>query len=106
MPKFVIAYHGAPQFSSKEEGMAHMTAWKAWSQGMGAAVVEPGWPVGPSKTLASDGAVSDDGGSNPISGVSVIEAASMEEALALVKPCPHLSAGGTIEIAEAMDMEM
>ena len=106
MPKYILAYHGTPKFETKEDGMNHMTAWRAWSSGLGDALVEPGWPAGPSTTLESDGSVSEGGGSNPIAGVTVIEAASLEAALEMVKPCPHLSAGGTIEVAEAMDMEM
>ena len=105
MPKFVLAYHGAPKFKSKEEGMAHMVAWREWSQGMGDAVVDPGMPVGVSKTITADG-VEDGGGSNPLSGITIIQADTMEAAIELARPCPHVSAGGSIEIAEAMDMEM
>lgn len=106
MPKYFLAYHGTPKFESKEAGMDHMTAWKAWSSGLGAALVEPGWPAGPSTTLERDGSVSEGGGSNPIAGISVLEAPSLEAALEMVKPCPHLSTGGTIEVAEALDMDM
>ena len=105
MPKFVLAYHGAPKFKSKEEGMAHMVAWREWSQGMGDAVVDPGMPVGVSKSITADG-VEDGGGSNPLSGITIIQADTMEAAIELARPCPHVSAGGSIEIAEAMDMEM
>ncbi|MEP4034251.1 hypothetical protein [Roseibium polysiphoniae] len=86
--------------------MAHMTAWRAWSGGLGDAVLDPGMPVGPSMTLNQDGSVTEGGGANPASGVTILQAASMEDALELAKPCPHLSAGGTIEVAEALDMEM
>lgn len=105
MPKFIFAYHGGHQFKSKEEGMAHMAKWQAWSAGLGDAVIDPGMPVGPSKTVSADG-VSDDGGSNPLSGISIIQADTMEDALEMAKPCPHVEIGGTIEVAQAMDMEM
>ena len=72
---------------------------------MGDAVVDPGLPVGPSKTITPNGVV-EGSGANPASGMTVIQAETMDDAIALVKDCPHLSGTGTIEIAEAMDMEM
>jgi hypothetical protein len=51
---------------------------------------------------ASAKGVEDNGGANPISGISVVEADSIESAIAMAKPCPHLAIGGTIEIAPAM----
>jgi hypothetical protein len=105
MPKFLLIYHGKPDLQSREDGARHMAAWKAWSAGMGAAVVDPGLPVGPSKTITQNG-VEDNGGPNPVSGMTVLQAETMEDAIALAKGCPHLSGTGTIEIAEAMELEM
>ena len=105
MPKFVLAYHGKPDIKNKEEGAAHMVAWKAWSAGLGDAVIDPGMPVGPSKTISING-VEDDGGSNPLSGITIIQAETMDDAIAMAKGCPHISGSGTIEIAEAMQMDM
>lgn len=105
MPKFLLIYHGKPDLQSREDGAKHMQAWKAWNLGMGAAVVDPGLPVGPSKTITATG-VEDHGGSNPASGITILQAETMEDAITLAKDCPHLSGTGTIEIAEAMDLEM
>ena len=105
MPKFLLIYHGKPDLQTPEDGARHMAAWRAWSSGMGDAVVDPGLPVGPSKTITPNGVV-EGGGANPASGMTVIQAETMDDAIALVKDCPHLSGTGTIEIAEAMDMEM
>jgi hypothetical protein len=80
-----------------------MAKWKTWVGGLGAAAVNPGSPVGKSKTVSSNG-VSDDGGSNPLSGFSIVKADSMEAVLKMVKGCPHLD-HGTIEVAEVMDMK-
>ena len=44
------------------------------------------------------------GGANPASGYSLIEASSLADAHAKAKGCPLLKRGGTIEIAEAIDM--
>ncbi|WP_300038676.1 hypothetical protein [uncultured Roseobacter sp.] len=105
MPKFLLIYHGKPDIQSSEDGARHMAAWKAWSAGMGVAVTDPGLPVGPSKTITANG-VEDHGGPNPASGMTVLEADTMKDAIALAKDCPHLSGTGTIEIAEAMDLDM
>lgn len=105
MPKFVLAYHGKPDIQTREEGAAHMAAWMAWSVGLGAAMLDPGMPVGVSKTVTATG-VQEGGGANPLSGISIIQADTMEQAIALVQGCPHISGSGTIEVAEALDMKM
>ncbi len=106
MPKFVFAYHGQPKIDSPEAGQAHMKAWRAWMAGMGEAVIDPGLPLKQSSTVHADGSVTDDGGPNPLAGITVIEVADLESALAHAKACPHVTGGGSIEVAEALDMEM
>ncbi len=71
---------------------------------MGAEVIDGGNPVGKSSTVNSDGSVSDNGGSNPASGYGLVEAPDRDDALEKAKGCPILSAGGTIEVAQAIDM--
>jgi len=105
MQKYLLIYHGKPDLQNPEDGAKHMDAWKAWNAGLGDAVVDPGLPIGPSKTITANG-VEDNGGANPASGMTVLQAASIDEAIALAKDCPHLSGTGTIEIAEAMDLVM
>lgn len=103
MPHFILAYHGTPDVNGPEEGAAHMTKWKAWNDGLGAAVVDPGMPVGKSVTLSASG-LTDDGGPNPLSGITILQADTLEEVVAMAKGCPHLSGTGTIEIAPAIEM--
>jgi hypothetical protein len=90
--------------SSPAEAKQVMDAWGAWFGSLGAAVVDGGNPVGKSQTVMPDGSLSSNGGANPVSGYSLIEASSLEDAHMKAKGCPLLKAGGTIEIAEAMDM--
>ncbi len=80
-----------------------MTKWQSWLGGMGEDAVDFGNPGGPSKTVSASG-VADDGGANPISGYSLVNAADMDAAIEMAKGCPALSNGGTVEVAEAMDM--
>ncbi len=103
MSNYIFAYHGGKMPDSPEEGAKHMAKWKAWVGGLGDAVVNPGTPLGKSKTVSSNG-VSDDGGSNPLSGIFIVKADSMDAALEMAKEDPFLELGGTIEVAEAMKM--
>mgnify|MGYP000412735545 CR=1 FL=1 len=103
MPKFIFAYHGGKAPETPEEGEKVMAQWRAWFESLGSAVVDPGHPLGMSKTVSSSG-VTDDGGANPISGFSLINAADIDKAAEMAKGCPMLSDGGSVEIAEAFDM--
>jgi hypothetical protein len=104
MAKYLFVYHGGGHPSSPAEAKKVMDAWGVWFGSMGAAVVDGGNPVGKSSTVKSDGSLVDGGGANPASGYSLIEASSLQDAHKKAKGCPLLAAGGTIEIAEAMDM--
>ncbi len=97
---FVFAYHGGKIPESPEKGAKHMAKFEAWVGGLGDAVVNPGHPLGESKTVSSSG-VSDDGGSDPLVGFSVVKAASMDAALEMAKGYPHLEIG-TVEVVEMM----
>ena len=104
MAKYLFVYHGGSAPASEAEIKEVMDAWGAWFGTMGSAVVEPGNPVGMSKTVNSNGSVSDNGGANPASGYSVVEASSHDDAVSKAKGCPVLAAGGSVEVAEIMAM--
>jgi hypothetical protein len=104
MAKFLFVYHGGSRPATKEAQAKVMAAWGQWFGSMGKALLDGGNPVGPSSTVRSNGTVAKDGGANPASGYSLIEAASLEAALAVAKSCPLLAAGGSVEVAQAMDM--
>ncbi|WP_372602948.1 hypothetical protein [Actibacterium sp.] len=104
MAKFLFAYHGGAAPQSPEEGQKVMAAWMSWFGGLGAAVLDGGNPVGQSYTV-SPGGVADNGGANPVSGYSLIEAADLDAALAMAKDCPMVVDGsGSVEVAQALDM--
>ena len=93
MAKYLFIYHGGSNPETDEEAAKVMDAWGQWLGSMGAAVIDGGNPVGMSKTVQPDGSVTNDGGSNPASGYSLIEAADDDDALAKAKGCPVLEAG-------------
>ena len=104
MPKFMLIFHGGGRPETPEEGEKVMAKWQAWMGGIGADLVDGGNPAGMSKTVTATG-VDDNGGSNPVSGFSLINAADMDAAVAIAKGCPILEGGaGTVEVAEAMEM--
>ena len=104
MSKYLFVYHGGSTPESESEVAEVMNAWGEWFGSMGSAVVDGGNPVGMSSTVKSDGSVANDGGSNPASGYSLIEASSLDDALGKAKGCPILKSGGSVEVAEAIDM--
>lgn len=104
MAKYLFVYHGGSHPETAEEQAQVMDAWGQWLGSMGSAVVDGGNPVGMSSTVNSDGSVTNNGGSNPASGYSLIEASDLDDAVSKARGCPILSAGGTIELAEAFDM--
>ncbi len=104
MTKYAFIYHGGSMPESEEEGKRVMAAWGAWMEGIGASLIDGGNPFGPSKTVSNGGSVADGGGTNPASGYSLVEAASIDEALAHAKTCPIIDGGGSVEVCEAMAM--
>ena len=104
MSKYLFVYHGGENPESQEEVAEVMDAWGQWLGSMGSSVIDGGNPVGFSSTVQSNGTVIDNGGDNPASGYSLVEASDLNEALTKAKGCPVLSAGGTVEVAEAIDM--
>ena len=104
MSKYLFVYHGGSRPETKEEQAKVMDAWGQWFGSLGSAVVDGGNPVGVSSTVQSNGSVVDNGGSNPVSGFSLIEASDVDDAVAKAKGCPILAAGGSVELAEAFDM--
>lgn len=103
MPKFIFAYHGGRKPETPEEGERVMAAWSRWLQDMGDKVVDPGHPVGSSRTVSAHG-VTDNGGANPLTGLSVVNADSYDAAIELAKGCPILADSGSVEVAEALQM--
>ncbi len=104
MPQYLFAYHGGHTPESEEEGKKVMAEWMAWFGGMGDAVVQPGAPLGMSKTVSGSG-VADGGGANPISGYTVVSADNIDAATDMAKGCPMVIAGnGSVEVAEVIEM--
>lgn len=105
MPKYILAYHGGSGMSDDPAEIEKVMAeWGAWFGALGEAVVDGGNPVAATRTVGPDGSVTDGGGANPLTGYSLISADDLDSAVAHAKGCPVLGNGGSVEVAEAVDM--
>lgn len=104
MTKYVFAYHGGAMAETEEEQAAVMAKWGAWMEGIGADLVDGGNPTAMACTVNADGSVSDGGGANPVTGYSLVTAADLHAAAEIAKGCPILESGGSVEVAEAIEM--
>ena len=102
MPEYVFAYHGGKMPESPDEGARQRERFSEWLSGLGDAVVNPGTPLGKSKTVSSTG-VADGAGANAMMGFSILQAESMDAALEMAQSCPFVDVG-SIVVSEAMKM--
>jgi len=103
MPQYVIVYLGGNQPASPKEGKQHVSKYMEWITSLGEASVSPMNPLKNKSTVNSDGSVTT-GGTTAMSGYTIIEADSMESALASAKACPFLDIGGSLEVSELVEM--
>jgi hypothetical protein len=102
MAKYVLAYTGGRMAETDEERQASMAAWQSFLGGLGDALVDMGNPFGASATVTAGGG--DGSAPNHLSGYSIINAASLEEATDKAKGAPVLDSGGTVEVYEALEI--
>ena len=93
---------GMPE--TEEEGAKLMEAWGTWLGSFGDKLVDGGNPFGAAVTIQPDGSTVPGGGSNPATGYSLIEADSLEAAIEGARGCPTFASGGSVEVAEALEV--
>jgi hypothetical protein len=103
MTKFVYLYSGGSMAETPEEQEAAMQAWVAWFGTLGGALIDGGNPFASAATIAADGSVSD-GGASAITGYSLINADSLDDAVTTAKDCPVLATGGSVQVYQALEM--
>jgi hypothetical protein len=99
MPKFLVTYHGAGA-PSPEQAQEAMAAFMAWASAAGDALVDPGAPLGPAKTVTGE-SVTDGPADGPANGYSILRAPDLDSAVALVKGHPFVSRGGSLQVSTA-----
>ena len=110
MPKYVVLYF-APAFAAikmaaarPEDMKKEMESWMVWAKKCGSHLIDMGTPLGNGFKMSKSGATSL--GKKGIVGYSLLEAASMSAAKALLKGHPHLvwTDGCEIEVYESMPL--
>ncbi len=110
MKKYIVLYH-APQDAmkgmenmSKDEQAKGMEAWMQWANKLGSNLVDMGTPLMNGQHLSPDGKST--ASKKQVSGYSVIQAESLENAKKLLEGHPHLgwNAECSIEVHEAMPL--
>ena len=96
MSEYVFAFRNRADATADETVEA---AWAAWFAQLGDAVADFGHRVGRAQ-LVGDGST----GANVLSGYVVINAASLDEAVALAQGCPGLKSGGQVEVGATVAM--
>jgi hypothetical protein len=99
MPKFLVTYHGAGA-PAPEQAQEAMAAFTAWASSAGEALVDPGAPLGPAKTVTAS-TVSDGPADGPASGYSILQAADLDSAVDLVRTHPFIGRGGSLQVSTA-----
>ena len=99
MTKFLYLYFGGTPPKSPEDGKKVMDAWMAWFGNMGDKVVDGGAPLGARKSVSGNTA-------SGATGYSIVNAASLDEAIAFTKGHPHLLSGSSIEVCETVPVGM
>jgi len=103
MAKFMLVYLGGNQPSNPEEGKQHFEEYRNWLVSLGDSIVSAANPLKDTHVIHPDGKV-EAGSTTAMSGFSVIEADSIEEAVKVSQTCPFQKIGGTLEVSELVQM--
>jgi len=103
MEKFLLVYYGGKQPPPEKKDMV-MQDWMNWFQAQGKMVVDQGNPTMPGKTIGPRGGVKPGVIGEPVTGYSIIIAASLDAAVAAAKTNPQLKAGGEIAVYSIMNL--
>jgi hypothetical protein len=93
MPTFIFAYQHPAGHVMRTD--AEITAqWVAFFETIGNRVADPGQPV------FERTAVGEVGAGTQLGGYSIVEAETLEDAVALAQHCPTLGYGGGVQVGE------
>jgi hypothetical protein len=96
MKKFVIFHYG---FETPTQEI--MGVWNKWFVSIGNKIVDPGSPLGPGREISRSGTKDLPLGLESLTGYTVINADSIDEAEAIAKGCPMIT---SVRVYEAMSM--
>ncbi|MEN8129852.1 MAG: hypothetical protein ABFS45_06585 [Pseudomonadota bacterium] len=103
MNQYIITYLGGDQPSSPEEGQKNFAKYQEWLSSLGEVALKPMVPFKNTHTVNPDGSVAE-GSSVNMTGHTIIQAGSIEQAIEYAKSCPFLAINGSLEVAELAQM--
>lgn len=103
MNQFIITYLGGDPPSSPEEGQKNFAKYQEWLSSLGDAVIQPMVPFKNSQTVKPGGKVVE-GSSVAMTGHTIVQADSLDQAISYAQSCPFLEINGTLEVAEIVQM--
>lgn len=98
MSKYLVTYHGSAPPADPAQMDRIRAAFGEWLARAGKTVVDPGAPLR-AATQVSNGTPT---AQVTIGGYSIIEAASIDEAVDVLKSHPFVARGGTLQVDEAL----
>ena len=101
MTIFLVTYHGGGMPETEEGRKQAMADFGAWVSKTGDALVDPGAPLGPARTV-SQGGVRQGVADGPTTGYSVLRADDLDAAVDLVRDHPFVGRGGALQVTEAV----
>ncbi len=105
MTQYIITYLGGNQPSTAEDAKQHFAKYKDWLSALGDSVVSPANPFKNTHTINPDGVVTSVSLTS-MSGYTIIQSDSMDNALEIAKACPFLEIGGSLEVSELIQMQV
>jgi hypothetical protein len=101
MARFLVTYHGGGMPEDDKGRQQAMAAFGKWVEQTGKALVDPGAPLGPAKTVSST-SVKDGPAEGPMGGYSIIDADGIEAAVELVRGHPFVGRGGSLQVSPSV----
>ena len=110
MKKYMVIYHAPADAMNEMSGATPeqieegMKPWMAWKDTVGDKLVDFGSPLAPGTKINPDGSTV--ASTKEVTGYSILQAGSMEEAQSLLKGHPHLgwTGGCDIEVHELAEI--
>ncbi|MDJ0738739.1 MAG: hypothetical protein QNJ91_03420 [Gammaproteobacteria bacterium] len=103
MPRFIFVYLGGEYPTDPAQGKAHFDRYQQWLHALGNAVVSPAVPFKDTHTV-QPGKSPEAGSTTAMSGLSILDFGSMEEALGAAQSCPFLEIQGVLEVSEMIEL--